>query len=289
VTSGEERPLSLVVGGDGRIGAALRSALERDGAPVLATTRRSAGPRPLRLDLAAAGAGWAPPEGAATAFLCAGVTSLHRCERERARCRRINVEATLALARRLVEGGAFVVFPSTNLVYDGSRPGRRAQEPPCPTTAYGALKAEAERGLLALGPSVAVVRLTKVIDARLPLLRDWIRSLRAGRPVLPFRDLVMAPVSLETAARVLLAVGHARRGGIYQLSADADVSYAEAARHLARRLGAPAELVRARTSSEAGVGLAARPAHTTLDTRRLREELGLPTPAAASALDALLV
>jgi dTDP-4-dehydrorhamnose reductase len=280
---------ALVVGATGRLGAALVRALRAAGEQCLATRRR--GPvaaDQITLDLeASAPEDFEVPPGVDRAFLCAAVSSEAACRAEPARSRRLNVESSVALAQRLASLGIFVVFPSTDRVFDGSRPLSRPDDAPCPLGAYGAQKAEAESRLLALGDGVAVVRMSKLVDAELPLIRGWRRELRAGRPIAPFSDLRFSPVPLAHAAEVLVAVARARRGGIFQLTADADLSYAEAARELARRLGAPASLVRPVRVREAG-GMPPLPRHGTLACERLRDELGLSLPSLRQGLDALL-
>jgi xanthine dehydrogenase small subunit len=60
------------------------------------------------------------------------------------------------LARRLLSLGAFVVFTSTNLVFDGEQAHYATCATPHPTSEYGRQKAEAERALLALGARVVL-------------------------------------------------------------------------------------------------------------------------------------
>jgi dTDP-4-dehydrorhamnose reductase len=283
------RGLTLVIGADGTIGRALVDRLARAGRPVLGTTRRrdASGPDRLHLDLASDVSSWQPPAGVSAAFLCAAVTSLERCRSDPVGTERVNVEHTIVVARKLVEAGAFVVFLSTNLVFDGTVPARAAHDPVCPRTCYGAQKARAEAKLLALAERVAVVRLTKVVAPDLPLLGGWVRSLKSRHVIHPFSDLVMAPVPLAFVVEVLDRLALVRLGGLLQVSADRDVTYAEAAHHFARRLGADPELVQPVTSAEAGVRLEAVPAHTTLDTTRLCEELRLRPPTVWQALDSI--
>src|SRR5690606_26325829 len=114
------------------------------------------------LDLADDPPRWRLPEDVAVAFLCAAVTALRSCEADPAGTARANVEHTARLASMLVGRGAFVVFLSSNLVFDGSEPRRRADAPTCPATEYGRQKAAAEGALLAMG-GVSIVRLTKVV------------------------------------------------------------------------------------------------------------------------------
>jgi dTDP-4-dehydrorhamnose reductase len=66
--------------------------------------------------------------------------------------------------------------------------------------------------------------------------------------VRPCYDLHFSPLSLARAAAALIAIGEARAGGIFHASAAADISYADAARHFAASLGAPAALVQPRAS-----------------------------------------
>jgi dTDP-4-dehydrorhamnose reductase len=280
---------TLVIGADGTIGRALVRRFRQVGRSVVCTSRRrETGTDSLHLDLAEDVSGWRPPPGVSVAYLCAAITSLEKCRTDPAHAALVNVQHTVAVARRLVEAGAFVVFLSTNLVYDGSVPFRRAEEPVCPRTVYGTLKARAESQLLALGGRVAVVRLTKVVAPGMALLRGWVQALGDGKEIRPFSDLVMAPVPLGFVVEVLDHVGQGRRGGIVQVSAERDISYAEAGRYVAAKVAADLGLVRPVPSSEAGVKLEGVPAHTTLDVTRLRESLGLQPPPVWQAVDSVL-
>jgi dTDP-4-dehydrorhamnose reductase len=184
-------------------------------------------------------------------------------------------------------GGSFVVFPSTNLVFDGTRPFRQAEEEVGPITEYGRQKAEAERRLLAHGAGTSVVRFTKILGPHLGLFREWIKALKAGEVIHPFSDMVMAPVPLSFAIQVLGRLAAIRLPGIVQVSGDRDVTYEEAARYLARRLGASEHLIQPRRSMEAGLDPESLPSYTTLDMTRLRRDLGMEPPDVWSALDAI--
>ena len=222
------------------------------------------------------------PSGASVAYVCAAVTSTDACEKDPAGTARVNVDATTRLARALVERGTFVVFPSTNLVFDGTVPHRRTGEAHCPTIEYGRQKARAETALLALGPRVAVVRITKVIGPEHPLVLGWIRDFRAGKAIRPFTDRVIAPVSLDYTVRALPAIGEAKAGGIHHVSGDDDVTWADLAARLAQRLGFDAHLV------EPKPAVRVDPRHTTLDTSALIARFGLEPPSLDAAIAAFV-
>ncbi len=279
-------PSALIVGGDGGIGSALWRQLRQTGEAVTATSRHGT-EGTLALDLATAADSFPLPPNIESAFLCAATTNLAHCEDSPTESAAINVEATVTLATRLVDAGAFVLFPSSNLVFDGSVPMVDAQAPTSPLTEYGRQKAEAERRLLELGDSVAVLRLTKVVHPRLPLFLEWRQALAAGETIHPFFDLLLSPVSLELAVQAMICISEQRKGGLFQLSADRDLSYEEAAQRLVHSVGADASLVQPHSSSEAGVPLARRPSHTTLNGQRLRRECAIAPPSAESTLDAV--
>jgi dTDP-4-dehydrorhamnose reductase len=213
------------------------------------------------------------------------VTSTAACREQREESRRLNVDATVDLGRRLAEAGIRLVFPSTNMVFDGSIPFTPAVAARHPRTAYGRMKAEAEERLLALGDATTVVRLSKVIGGTLPVFERWRQALGRREPIRPLADLVMAPVPLPMAAAVLAAAACEPLGPILQLSASADVSYADVAARLAARWGAAAKLVRPATAAELRVPLEHLPAHTTLDATALRDRLGIEPPDPRAAID----
>ena len=67
--------------------------------------------------------------------------------------------------------------------------------------------------------------------------------MRNGKEIHPFSDMIMAPVPVALAAEGLHRVAQARSPGVFQMSADKDISYEQAARHLARGIGVSEDLV----------------------------------------------
>lgn len=230
-------------------------------------------------------AAWSPPPGIAAAVICAAVTSTEECRSRPAECRRVNVDATCELGRRLAAAGARIVFLSTNMVFDGSLPFTPAATRPCPKTAYGRMKAEVEEQLLSLGSGTTVVRLTKVIGRSLPVIDRWHESLGRGEPIRPLSDLVIAPVSLDLATTVIAAAARKPLDSILQVSANADMSYADLATRLAKRWGAASDLVRPTTVAELGLAIEHLPAYTTLDASAVRDRLGILAPDPWVAID----
>jgi len=272
---------ALVVGLDSQIGAALVRTLRARGVHVRGTRHSDVPGQPdaTQLDLAVSLDDWQPAR-VECGFLCAGLTSVAACERNPRLSHRVNVDAQVEVAKRLTESGAHVVFLSTNMVFDGSKPLRQADEPTCPTTVYGAHKAEAEQQLQQLGDRVTVLRLTKVLTREHPLLHDWKTALQRGEAIHPFSDVVLAPVAMDQVVEALSRLADEPSGGIFQLSGDRDVSYAQ----VALALGHDPHLVQ--PISGAYQYPTQPPMHTTLDVSGLRQR-GMHVRATQQTLEAV--
>lgn len=275
---------SLVIGATGLLGRAISERLRSLGHRVAEARRQSADGSPS-LDISAMARSWKPPSGVATAYLCAAVTSQRVCRASFKEAYAVNVTNTVVLARRLVDAGIFVVFPSTNLVFDGSRPQEQANAARCPRTAYGRMKAHAEERLLAIGAGIGIVRLTKVVHGHLPIFAQWQSSLTRDADVHPYYDMVFSPVLLREAVSVLITAGRVRAEGVMQISAQDDISYAEACRLLAKYLTVPEARVKPVSWQDDRSGLEHVPEHTTLETGRAEEVCGFVPRKAHAVLE----
>jgi len=281
-------PTALIVGVDSLIGAALADTLIARGTAVVGTTRRARSGAPgsrMVLDLAAPDAGAVQLPRVDVAVVCAAMARFVDCREQPELARRVNVSAPAALAARLVVNGTRVVLLSTSAVFDCRSPRVPADRPTSPATAYGALKAEAEAAILALRPHGCVLRLTKVITPAMPLFVDWIGALRRREPIEAFEDLTFSPIAVHDVLTALLAVLAHGGEGIYQVSGAGDLSYADAARHLARRIGAPPDLVRAVRAVDRGIPQSEVTRYTSLDAVRLSGLTSWAPPAATDVLD----
>jgi dTDP-4-dehydrorhamnose reductase len=92
-------------------------------------------------------------------------------------------------------------------------------------------------------------------------------------------------VPLALAAEAISAIVLRRAHGVYQLSGPQDVTYLEVAQRLARRLGAPANLVTSQATRAAGQPEGADAAHTTLDSSAIETLLGRAVPGPWEVLD----
>jgi len=273
----------LIVGGDSEIGAATYRAMKARANPIAATTRRPERVAPDRpfLDFSAALDSWEPPQGTTAVCVCAAVARLAACAADPEGSAHINVTQTLALIDKFLTRGVYVLFLSTNQVFDGRAAHVQADAPHSPVSEYGRQKARTEaalRGHMARGAPAAILRLAKVVSSRIPLIDGWIADLSASRAISAFSDMTLAPTPADLVCAAIGALLEDRASGIFQLTGSRDVAYAEVGRFLAARLGAEPSLVKAISARSAGLPEGATPLNTTLDSSLIRERFGFEAP-----------
>lgn len=273
----------LIVGGDSEIGAATYRAMKAQARPVAATTRRRERVAPDRpfLDLAARLDFWEPPQQTKAACICAAVSRMAACAADPKGTANLNVSQTLALIEKLVARDIFVLFLSTNQVFDGRVPRAPVDLPYSPVSEYGRQKVAVERVLrdrIAQGAPVAILRLAKVISQDMPLIAGWVADLSSGKPIRAFRDMPLAPIPNDLVCTAIGALLEDHDSGIFQLSGPQDVTYADIGRFAAGHLGADPSLVEEISARDVGLPDGVTPLNTTLDASLLRERYGLEVP-----------
>jgi dTDP-4-dehydrorhamnose reductase len=273
----------LVVGADSEIGAEALRIANAEFQPTLGTSRRQ--PLPLgrvHLDLGLPDLkDWAPPAGIESAGMCAAVARLAACATDPAGSSFVNVTQTLTVIERLIDRGIYVVFLSSNQVFDGRVPNVAADEPKRPASEYGKQKLRAELALEELIRSnapVSILRLSKVVAPRTGIFSNWAEKLRRGEPVTAFDDMSLAPVPLQSAVAAMLTLMRKRISGVFQLSGPEDVTYSAMAKRLCSYLDRPEALVHTASASSSGLPTGATPTYTTMDAEPLLRHAHIARP-----------
>ena len=125
----------------------------------------------------------------------------------------------------------------------------------------------------------------KQIDAINMLLAQWVGELKSGRNIQAFDDHRFCPITLDNALDTIAALIEGGGSGIYQVSGSADISFAEAARHLAARIGMSPLQVTAVKAGESGVPPDEITPFTSLDASRLSSLTGYVPPRPYTVID----
>ena len=279
----------LVIGCDGFLGRHIVAQLKQAGKSVITTSRRKKklSASCFYLDLGTDLANWEVPKNVDVAYLCAAVTSIEQCRKYTIESRKINVDNTILIAAKLAAHGIAIVYPSTNLVFDGQLPFRKSEDALCPQIEYGRQKGEAENGLLSIGQRVAIVRFSKILNSQTPLVINWIKHIKKNKVIRPFSDMKLAPVSVDFAVNVLMTIAQKKKYGIFQVSAKKDISYEELARYIAQKLSYDQMYIKPIKAKDSKSEFESIPKYTTLDTTRIVNVLGLFVPDVWDTVDEL--
>lgn len=207
---------------------------------------------------------------------CAAQSNPDRCEQDPEPARRLNVDATAALARACRQHGLRLVALSTDLVFAGDRSFVSEEDATGPQLVYGQTKLGGEDAALAEAPDAAVLRVALVAGrghgAKGTSTESVAWALRAGRPVSLYTDQIRTPIDSASVADAVVRALERPVAGRYHLGGPERVSRYELGLRVAKVLGLSAAGIAPVTTAQMPQA-APRPADTSLDTSRARREL----------------
>ncbi len=285
-------PTLLLTGATGFLGLRLAPGLSGPWR-VVGASRTAAGPDGVRLDLEDLEAirrtfDAVRPAAVVHAGAIAGPDD---CERDPARARRVNLDATRVLAELCGRAGARLVLISTDLVFDGEK-GRYVEgDAPNPISVYGRLKLEAEEAALSRAPGAAAVRIAaaygRLLGGRRCFVDELLAALSRGEPVAAFTDQWRTPTAADRLDEVLLRLlADPDLDGVFHWGGADRATRFESAAALCRAFGFDPGLVRPARMGDKRTP-AARPRDSSLDSSRLSAALGLAPSTLAEGFAAL--
>ncbi len=202
----------------------------------------------------------------------AALTVVSDCQRQPERAEWINARGSAILAELADRAKVPLLHVSTDMVFDGERAPYREGDAVAPLSIYGRTKVEAERAVLAC-PRHTVVRLPLLFGPTLtdrPSFFDrQVSALRQGQPLPLFHDEWRTPLSLQTAARALLALAGSDVVGLLHLGGPERLSRLEMGQRLAAFLGCDSSRI-VPTSRTGVAAVEPRPGDLSLDSSRWR-------------------
>lgn len=147
--------------------------------------------------------------------------------------RRANLDTTKNLVQALAGAKAFVIYLSTDYVFEGTKGPYGEASPTEPSTVYGRSKLAAERCLLDSGLAVAIARTASLFGFPRDFVSLVTATLAAGRPFSAFSDLVSNPTAVEELAEMLRILVDRRLEGVFHVCGVEAVSRLQFAREIA--------------------------------------------------------
>lgn len=157
------------------------------------------------------------------AIICIAITNLNMYVDNYDLAYLICVTRMKKLVDSLVRQGFFVVYFSSDNVYDGYRGMYKEDDEPNPISLYGKLKAEMEKWLLEKYANICILRLAKAVCHRKHkrnLFDEWDRCQQNGKTIYCIKNNILSFVALEDIYRACVIVANKRLGGLYNISGD---------------------------------------------------------------------
>ncbi len=169
----------------------------------------------------------------------AALTDVDRCERERDLANAVNYEATKAIAKCANDLSAFLVYVSTDYVFDGKRGMYKEEDEPRPINFYGYTKFKGEQAVKELLSDYLIAR-ASVIYGSTPSSGKanfalWVlNALKEGKPVSVALDQFVSPTLNTNLAEMIMECLERRLTGTIHLAGASRLSRLDFASELCR-------------------------------------------------------
>lgn len=160
---------------------------------------------------------------------CAAMTQVDDCQLDQVTCTAVNVSATSYLINACELIGAYMLYVSTDFVFDGSNGPLTEEDKPNPISFYGESKLKAEKLVQASSLKWAIARTVLVYGVAHDMSRSnivlWVKkSLEQGKPIKVVNDQWRTPTLVEDLALGCWLVVKDRHEGIFHISGEGMVS-----------------------------------------------------------------
>jgi dTDP-4-dehydrorhamnose reductase len=202
----------------------------------------------------------------------AALTDVDRCEREKELAYRVNVEGTRALAKAAEKAGSFLIYISTDYIFDGSRGMYREDDRTNPANYYGYTKLQGEQFCRGCIARTCVTYGSRPASGKINFALWLINNLKSGQKFRVVTDQFITPTLNTNLARMVLEAGEKRLCGVYHLAGATRISRYDFALELAREFDLDHSLILP-SRMEDLKWTAKRPMDSSLDTSKAVAEL----------------
>jgi len=216
----------------------------------------------------------------------AAMTGVDACEEHPDDAMRINAQGTEHVARAARDVGAYLIYLSTDYVFDGTRGHYTEDDPPRPLGVYARTKWLGEQVVLAICPGATVVRTTLYgwnAQARQSFAERVLDGAAGGAPVTAFTDMYWSPLLANDLADAIAALMARPAPGLFHVAGRERCSRYDFALAVATVFGRDPGVVRPGRLHEARLR-APRPPDASLDVARFERTFGMTLPGVQAGL-----
>jgi dTDP-4-dehydrorhamnose reductase len=213
-----------------------------------------------------------------TIIHCAALTQVDECEQNPIKAWEINVTATRFLVEAAKQINAFMIFVSTDFVFDGIHGPYKETDEVNPVSYYGSTKVAAEKAVAESGMPYAIVRTCllygNILFGTRSNVISWVKeNLEQGQKIKVVSDQWRTPTYIEDLAKGILLIADKKATGLFHISGKDFLSPYDMAMATAEYLHLDASLIE-KVDASVFTQPAKRPATTGFVIEKAKNELG---------------
>ncbi len=213
-----------------------------------------------------------------TIIHCAALTQVDECEQNPIKAWEINVTATRFLVEAAKQINAFMIFVSTDFVFDGIHGPYKETDEVNPVSYYGSTKVAAEKAVAESGMPYAIVRTCllygNILFGTRSNVISWVKeNLEQGQKIKVVSDQWRTPTYIEDLAKGILLIADKKATGLFHISGKDFLSPYDMAMATAEYLHLDASLIE-KVDASVFTQPAKRPATTGFVIEKAKKELG---------------
>ncbi len=213
-----------------------------------------------------------------TIIHCAALTQVDECEQQPIKAWEINVTATRFIVDAAKKINAFVIFISTDFVFDGLSGPYKETDIVNPVSYYGSTKVAAEKAVAESGLQYAVVRTCllygNILFGTRTNIISWVKeNLEQGKKIKVVSDQWRTPTYVADLAKGILLIAEKKAVGLFHISGSDFLNPYEMAMATAAYLSLDASLIE-KTDASHFTQPAKRPAATGFIIEKAKTVLG---------------
>jgi dTDP-4-dehydrorhamnose reductase len=271
----------LVTGASGLLGSKITKLATQDGYKIYSGyfIHQPKNGEPLKIDLKAHESVHKTIQEADVDIIihCAALTDVDTCEVNRDLAKTINLDGTKSIIKGANDSGSFLVYISTDYVFDGIKGNYTEEDEPKPVNFYGYSKLLGEKAVTEESKNYLIAR-TSVIYGDTPASGKinfalWvIEKLKANKEIKILTDQFSSPTLNTNAAKMILEACEKKLNGTYHMAGASRISRYDFAIRLAEKLNLDKSLIK-KARTEEMQWKAPRPRDSSLNTLKAQKAL----------------
>jgi dTDP-4-dehydrorhamnose reductase len=208
---------------------------------------------------------------------CAALTDVDTCEVNRDLAKIINVDGTKSVIKGANNSGVFLVYISTDYVFDGIKGNYSEEDETKPVNFYGYSKLLGEKAVTKESKNYLIARTSvvygdKPASGKINFALWLIENLKANKEIRILTDQFSSPTLNSNSAEMLLEACEKRLNGIYHIAGASRISRYDFAVRLAEKLNLDKNLIK-KTQTKDMQWKAPRPRDSSLNTLKAQNTL----------------